>query len=126
MVAEGIIIDRELITSALSIIAIIIFAAVFYKKGIKKAALVLVGLFALVFLGTIILMVLSPATPAPEETGVSYAECLELEGAEYCNDQAYNWCMDNLDDQAHCLEYKDCLDLSHNLELCDDQYFEFE
>lgn len=99
----------------------VLFVIVFYKWGVKKAALVFVGAIVFLFLVTVGLGVLSGINAE-----MSYAECLELESAEYCNDQLYDWCMENFNDQPHCLEYKECLDLSLNEELCTSQYFEFE
>jgi hypothetical protein len=53
----------------------------------------------------------------------TYANCIQYYGAEECNQQIYNWCMEDFNDNGFCTEYKSCLDTYKDDNYCTTEYF---
>lgn len=53
----------------------------------------------------------------------TYQDCVTYYGAEECNQQIYEWCMEDFDDLDFCTEYKSCLDTFQDDEYCTSEYF---
>ena len=53
----------------------------------------------------------------------TYANCIKYYGAEECNQQVYNWCMEDFNELDFCTEYKSCLDTYKDDEYCTTEYF---